>query len=37
MKKASNTEIEIKKLEYTLKHLQKKDIDTKEIFVTQAL
>lgn len=37
MKKASNTEIEIKKLEYTLKHLQKKGIDTKEIFVTQAL
>ena len=37
MGKAENTKIELKKLEYTLDHLNKKKIDTKEVFVTQAL
>lgn len=37
MKKAGNTEIELKKLEHTLQHLQEKGLDTKDIFVTQAL
>ena len=36
MKKAGNTEIELKKLEYTLQHLQEKGLDTKDTFVTQA-
>ena len=37
MKKAGNTEIELKKLEHTLQHLQEKGLDTKDTFVTQAL
>lgn len=37
MKKADNTEIELKKLECTLNHLQENGLDTKDIFVTQAL
>ena len=37
MKKAGNTEIELKKLECTLNHLQENGLDTKDIFVTQAL
>lgn len=37
MKKAGNTEIELKKLEHTMQHLQEKGLDTKDIFVTQAL
>ena len=37
MKKADNTEIELKKLEHTLQHLQEKGLDTKDTFVTQAL
>ena len=37
MGKAENTKIELKKLEYTLDHLNKKKIDTKEVFVTKAL
>ena len=37
MKKAGNTEIELKKLEHTLQHLQEKGLDTKDTFVTQTL
>lgn len=37
MKKAGNTEIELKKLGHTLQHLQEKGLDTKDTFVTQAL
>ena len=37
MKKAGNTEIELKKLNFTLQHVQEKGLDTKDIFVTQAL
>ena len=37
MKKADNTEIERKKLECTLNHLQENGLDTKDIFVTQSL
>ena len=37
MKKAGNTETELKKLEHTLQHLQEKGLDTKDTFVTQAL
>ena len=37
MKKTDNTEIELKKLECTLNHLQENGLDTKDIFVTQAL
>ena len=37
MKKADNTEIELKKLECTLNHLQENGLDTKDTFVTQAL
>ena len=37
MKKADNTKIELNKLEYTMKHLQEKGLDTKDIFVTQSL
>ena len=37
MKKADNTKIELNKLEFTLKHLQEKNMDTKDTFVSQAL
>lgn len=37
MKKADNTKAELKKLEYTLKYLNEKGLDTKDSFVSQAL
>ena len=37
MGKAENTKIELKKLEYTLDYINKKEFNTKDVFVTQAL
>lgn len=37
MGKAENTKIELKKLKHTLEYLNKKELNTKDIFVTQAL
>lgn len=37
MRKANNTEIELTKLEYVLKYINDKGLDTKDAFVTQAL
>lgn len=37
MGKAENTKIELQKLTYTLEHLNEKEFNTKDIFVTQAL
>ena len=37
MKKAANTEIELRKLEHTLQYINDNGIDTKDTFVTQAI
>lgn len=37
MKKAENTAIELRKLDYTLQHIIRNEIDSKDTFVTQAL
>ena len=37
MGKAENTKIELKKLEYTLDQINKKELNAKDVFVTQAL
>lgn len=37
MKKADNTEIELRKLEHTLQYIKDKGLDTKDTFVTYAL
>ena len=37
MKQADNTKIELQKLEYTLEYINENDLDSKDIFVTNAL
>ena len=37
MGKAENTKVELNKLKYTLEHLNNKELNTKDVFVTQAL